>query len=324
MKITISGPAVAFNSETEKKITSVATLKKLHGIKSEDSCIDYLDPSLEKLGLQGGHLEFVYDEPLKGMRVQTVYLASRELKPKELKKLVEETCAQWSDGIGEGEFGAEVGGKSIWLDASAFLGSDPSETVRVEQVDDGVKIVKPRVSPLLNAAKKNDVAKIKKLLTQGEDVNAKDRQESTPLIEAVRANLLDAVRVLIEAGAELNRGDKHGSTPLFYAVLFGSSEIVKALLEAGADPDYCDPRDYSMHPPLHMACNRKKPEAARLLVEYGADVNLASTSSGYTALMYLGEADTEIARFLIEHGADPEAIDLFGKGMNPKLKQAIS
>ena len=135
--------------------------------------------------------------------------------------------------------------------------------------------------------------------------------------------ILQFVRLLIERGAQLDRANKWGVTPVVSAATSGFTQVLEALLQAGAKPDYCDPNDYHEHPPLHMACNRRHADAVRLLVEHGANVNLAC-SSGYTALMHLKEDDVEIASYLVAHGANTEAINAFNKGMNLALKKALA
>jgi ankyrin repeat protein len=53
---------------------------------------------------------------------------------------------------------------------------------------------------LLNAAKVDDVAAIRRLAAEGTDVNVKDVQETTPLHCAAHHGHVDAVRVLEELG----------------------------------------------------------------------------------------------------------------------------
>jgi hypothetical protein len=319
MKISISGHAAAFN-DSDEEITTATTLKELAGVKSDDSCVNYLDEALAEIGLVGGHLEFAYDEESNRLRVLTVYHSPRKLNKKELQELVKETQAQWSDGIGENDFGVD----GVHLDAFPILADVDLDDVSVEQIDDGVKVARPRKSPLFNAAKKGDVTKLQTLLVGGEDVDASDRERNTPLLAAVSANQPAAASVLIDAGAELNVGNKYGFTPVFIAATHGYIEILERLLKAGADANYCDPNDYCEHPPLHMACNRGHFAAVRLLVEHGAEVNYQCSEGGYSAIMHLNADMLEIARYLVANGADTDLVDFFDKGMDADLKQALA
>src|SRR5438132_1574092 len=102
MKIIISGRAIAFDNTTKEEITQPEELKKLDGVVyTEDSCCEYLSGDLDQIGLTGGLLRLAYMTGKNQLRVITDYQSPRELKPKELKALVKETNAQWSDGIGE-------------------------------------------------------------------------------------------------------------------------------------------------------------------------------------------------------------------------------
>jgi uncharacterized protein len=87
-----------------------------------------------------------------------------------------------------------------------------------------------------------------KLLKDGADVHATDKNGVTALHHAVRFRSPAAVKVLIEHGANVNQAcRRNGSTPLHRAVTqtgapstAGKSEqameIVRLLLAAGADP----------------------------------------------------------------------------------------
>lgn len=320
MKITISGPAAVYDIE-DQEILDSAVLQLLQGTRSEDSCVEYLDDKLSDIGLVGGYLEFAYDEPSQRLRIVTVYHSPRELKTKELKKLVEETRGQWSDGIGEGGFEAETR-LGIRLDPFPTMADVKLDDVRAEQIDDGVIVKKPRKSPLFNVIKKGDISKLRMLLSQGEDIGARDQLKRTPLLAAVAAKSPEAVALLIDARAELNISDKIGTTPVTYAAMFGLTEILQQLLTAGADPNYCSEHEAYAHYPLHLACNRGQFEAVKLLVEQGAHVNL-QCRSGYSAIMHLKANHLEIAKFLVEHGANTELVNRFGKGMDAELKKAL-
>jgi uncharacterized protein len=152
MRITLKGPAAAIGMD-DQPITEAIQLRKFSGLKSEDSCIDYFAEPLSDTYFEGGHLEFVFDESLQRLAIQTVYHTPRELKKKELKALIDETCGQWSDGIGEN--GIEVqDAPGIYL--MAVFPLDESNFT-VEQVDDGVVVKTPRKSPLFAAAKSGDI-----------------------------------------------------------------------------------------------------------------------------------------------------------------------
>ena len=105
MKIVVSGPAEAFSSDTEEQVTDPNRLKKLDGLAySKDRCSNYIDRSLQDIGVTGGVILLAFDAKTKRLRVRTEYHAPRKLTAEELKLLVKKTTGQWSDGIGEGDF----------------------------------------------------------------------------------------------------------------------------------------------------------------------------------------------------------------------------
>jgi hypothetical protein len=79
------------------------------------------------------------------------------------------------------------------------------------------------------AAKKGNVALVKKLLEKGADVNAVNKDGETALMWASDKGHTEVAKLLIEKGADVNVADKSGTTALIWASLAGHTEIVKLL-----------------------------------------------------------------------------------------------
>lgn len=87
---------------------------------------------------------------------------------------------------------------------------------------------------LLDAVIMREITRVRELLKQGADVNARDNEhEATPLILAAKFAGEDMMRLLLEAGAEVDARDDWGRTALFYVPI--TSEGFGVLLRAGAD-----------------------------------------------------------------------------------------
>jgi ankyrin repeat protein len=81
---------------------------------------------------------------------------------------------------------------------------------------------------------------------------------------------LTRVRDLLEQGANPDARDDEGRTPLFSAVLGNCVALVGLLLESRADVNARDEHGWSV---LHYAAQEYLPEIARILIGRGADVN---------------------------------------------------
>ena len=118
----------------------------------------------------------------------------------------------------------------------------------------------------------------------------------TPIMYAARENALDAGRELVKAKASLDLVDPDGATALAIAIINANYEFASLLLDAGADPNIAD-TDAGMGP-LYAAADMH-----RLAVGHGRP------NPQPVGLM----TAVDIAKKLLTRGADP----------NRKLKKAI-
>lgn len=122
---------------------------------------------------------------------------------------------------------------------------------------------------LLTAARKGDVALVKRAIDARIPVDAEDPTfRQTALIRAAMFGQADTARVLVAARASV----EHTSAPdgmraLHWAAKAGSAEVVRVLLSAGAAPDAKDGLDRT---PLEYALTAGAPAAVEALVAGGA------------------------------------------------------
>lgn len=122
------------------------------------------------------------------------------------------------------------------------------------------------------------------------------------IFTAVSQGNITAVEKMLKAGENPNQNNGMGHTPLHWV---GdkpeSAEIAQLLLDHGADPNLA-PVPPGEAPLFFIDDNV---DAASRLITAGADVNTRSGSSGHTPLHTVGSA--EMARLLISSGADVNA-----------------
>ena len=88
------------------------------------------------------------------------------------------------------------------------------------------------------AAQDGDLDEVRRLLSEGRDINAFDDLGKTPLHYAVMKEHLEVARALIEHGADVNAHHEPtiSNTPLSEVAGNCSLAMAKLLIDAGADP----------------------------------------------------------------------------------------
>jgi ankyrin repeat protein len=155
---------------------------------------------------------------------------------------------------------------------------------------------------LLAAAYENDVATAQRLVEEGADVNVKDdTQQSAYLIATSEVG--DDPRLLdltLDAGADVNAKDSYDGTGLIRAAERGYATIVARLLETDIDVNHVNRLGWTalLEAVILGEGGREHIETVRLLVDAGADVDIAD-ESGTAALAHAQRRGfTEIERIL--------------------------
>jgi len=168
------------------------------------------------------------------------------------------------------------------------------------------------------------------LLKAGADPNAKLPDGTTVLMNAARTGNPEVVRLLIDHGADVKaRGKDYGETALVWAVAENHPGAAEVLIAHGAEVNARSSAlqrekdrfglegvltilPHGSWTPLMYAARQGSTEAARVLVDRGAELNTADPD-GTTALMYAimnGHYDT--AALLVDKGANPNVVDSAG------------
>jgi len=133
--------------------------------------------------------------------------------------------------------------------------------------------------------------------------------------QVIRTNDLGALRALV-AKHGVDAKDSFGLTPLMLATAFGTRDAVTLVVDAGADVNVASNAGLTA---LHMAWRDEA--VVRLLLERGARID-AKTLLGVTPLLAAAEANgtSAVASLLLDRGADPNAAD--SRGVSPLIAAA--
>jgi ankyrin len=185
-------------------------------------------------------------------------------------------------------------------------------------------------TPMSEAAVLGRVDLLEALLKAGADVESPNADGQTALMVVARTSRVDAARLLLKHGAKVNAVEKwRGQTALMWAVAQKQPAMVAELVKAGADVNARSAvnnweRQVTAEPraiyrpaggltPLLYAAREGCAECARLLVDAGADVNLADPENISPLLMAVINTQWDTAQYLIKKGANPNKWDFWGR-----------
>jgi ankyrin repeat protein len=111
------------------------------------------------------------------------------------------------------------------------------------------------------------------------------------LIVAAGENNLPEVRRLVSVGADVNAKNAAGWTSLHYAIFNGHLQVVKELLEHGADIEVKASEDWT---PLHWSCDRGRLAVVIDLLGHGASIDTSNERKGATNTSFLGKRKSRV------------------------------
>lgn len=171
---------------------------------------------------------------------------------------------------------------------------------------------------LLHVVEQGNSAEITKLLEAGADINAVDNRGRTSVMIATHTNQFDIFKLLIDKGADINIRDHRSDNPLLYAGAEGLFDFVRASVAAGADTTLTNRFGGTA---LIPAADRGHVDIVKELLAT-SDVNIDHVNNlGWTALLeaiLLGDGEArhqEIVKLLVEYGADVNLAD--SQGVTP-------
>jgi ankyrin repeat protein len=152
------------------------------------------------------------------------------------------------------------------------------------------------------------VSEIMQALYRGDDETARRLAESAELdvFEAAALGEVARLRELLAEDSALAKARSDDDfTALHYAAFFDGADAARLLLEHGAEVNAFADNELGVHP-LNSAAAAGRLEVAAALLEAGADPN-APTRSGFTPLDAAQEnGDEKLAELLRSHGVRDE------------------
>lgn len=157
------------------------------------------------------------------------------------------------------------------------------------------------VNPLFIAAQNGSTEIVRLLLdTKKVDPNrALPLWNITPLCKAILTRHFDIAKLLLQSDKiEADAETKEGASPLYYATHEGYVELVKLLLDSGkVDPN----KSYQGCTPLLIAILNKKPEIAKLILQYDdLDLDKANDAGATPLYAAVQEGYTELVKLLLD------------------------
>jgi ankyrin repeat protein len=185
-------------------------------------------------------------------------------------------------------------------------------------------------TPLMLAAAAGDAELIGVLLEARVPVDSANAEGQTPLMAVARTGNVEAAKLLLRRGANVNAHESWGGqTALMWAAAQSQPAMIKLLLSRGARVNERStvrdwprrvtaegrPKDMNRggFTPLLFAAREGCIECLRVLLDGGAEIDLADPDGTTPLILALLNGNWESARFLIQAGADVNLWDLYGQ-----------
>lgn len=155
-----------------------------------------------------------------------------------------------------------------------------------------------QIADFLEAARRDDVPKLRKMLAASTPINARGEHGRTALHEAAAHCSPNAVRFLIQHGAERLALDDSSATPADLALHCPADMRPYLQSTALSGPP-------AISQPLQNAISHHQTQVVSMLVTLGFNVNAPSAEGDRPLNTASTAGDAEIMKILLEHGADP-------------------
>ncbi|XP_060612256.2 ankyrin repeat and SOCS box protein 2 isoform X1 [Anolis sagrei] len=166
------------------------------------------------------------------------------------------------------------------------------------------------VDPLVTAIKEGDENALYDMIKSGRNLAQPNKDGWLPLHEAAYYGQACCLKLLHKSyPGTIDQRTLQEETALYIATNRGYIDCMRVLLQAGAEPDIANK---SRETPLYKACERKNAEAVQVLLQYNADAN-HRCNRGWTALHEaVARNDLDIIEHLVKAGVKIDAANCYG------------
>ncbi|RKO75228.1 hypothetical protein C5E04_23540 [Pectobacterium parmentieri] len=184
------------------------------------------------------------------------------------------------------------------------------------------ELFEPSVVAVLQSIQKGDETAARHQLSQGLNLNIQGKEGVTPLLWLIyETQNKKAVRLALKLGVDPNYKDGFGDSAVNFVAGAKDPDWLHIILDAGGDPNAIGRRG---QPAIFSAINEQRWADIKLLVEKGADLNLADQNKRNSALYAAYVNEYEIVYWLIEQGAKFDTYSASGSSLAWRVHDSLS
>lgn len=158
---------------------------------------------------------------------------------------------------------------------------------------------------LVHAIKKGEDSTAKNLIEKGVNINKSSQSGISPLMMAAYKGNNSIIELLIQAGAILDNTTKYKHTALSIAAIQDNWDAVNLLLDSGSSVLIVPSDKSNDDPPLISAISHNKVDIVKKLLDKGASLDVKDLYRSTPLEISVSFGKDKIVSLLLENGADP-------------------
>jgi ankyrin repeat protein len=151
-------------------------------------------------------------------------------------------------------------------------------------------------------------------MERGAKVDEQNESLKTALMLAAFYGRLQLVKILRQYGACYNKRDNSGMAAIHYAIDGGNCDTIEYMVMDGANINEIDTVN-GWTPLLRAASLNAKADVARVLIKYGADMNISDVNQKTALMVATINGNLPFVQVLVSHGADMTKLNEYGKSL---------